>query len=209
MADDIGLSPEALAALQQFYTEQALEKQLPVQEKPFHKQFPEDWNLSQFWYTPETAQTFAEEAKKVAAGGPIACISSPSVFNALLEHPNAFLFEYDRRFSYFGDRFTYYDYNEPSNVPKKFERYFDIIVMDPPHLSKECMEKVIETANLLSKSDNTPWIICTGSIVEPVLLQSGRKFFLCDFKPQHIRQLLNPFSAYLNYKSDLLPGHPI
>ena len=63
--------------------------------------FAEDWGLSQFWYTKETASKVAAEATRAAKGGRIACLACPSLFRALQEqHPDAVatLFEFDRRF---------------------------------------------------------------------------------------------------------------
>jgi len=175
----------------------------------FNKLFPEDWNLSQFWYTPETAEVFAQEAKRItSSGGKIACISSPSVYNVLKDDENAFLFEYDKRFEMFGKNFIYYDYNKPLDVPKGVIKSFNLIIMDPPHLSEDCLTKVISTAKFLSVSENTPWIVCTGAIMEPVLARQGT-FYICDFQPHHIRQLLNPFTTYINYKSEYLTAFPL
>ena len=63
--------------------------------------FAEDWGLSQFWYTKETASKVAAEAARAAKGGRIACLACPSLFRALQEqHPDAAatVFEFDRRF---------------------------------------------------------------------------------------------------------------
>jgi hypothetical protein len=50
--------------------------------------------------------------------------------------------EYDRRFQFYGERFVYYDYNEPTTLPDSCRHAFDFIVADPPHLSEECFRKV-------------------------------------------------------------------
>ncbi len=44
------------------------------------------------------------------------------------------LFEFDKRFSAFGDQFTFYDYNNPTDFPAELESKFGIVVADPPYL---------------------------------------------------------------------------
>lgn len=44
------------------------------------------------------------------------------------------LLEYDRRFDQYGSEFTYYDYNQPEEVPPELKHAFDIVVADPPYL---------------------------------------------------------------------------
>jgi Probable N6-adenine methyltransferase len=66
--------------------------------------FQENWALSQFWYTEETAGAVAAEAVKLAAGGSIACLACPSLFRRLRTHypkQPAHLLEYDSRFEVF------------------------------------------------------------------------------------------------------------
>lgn len=105
---DVGLSADALAALQSFYTEQQAtqdaldsladilqrtdvdsddETPAPVtpEDLPLSMDlFPEEWGMSQFWNDEETAAAIAAEAA-VQAGpeGLIVAISSPSTFLAL------------------------------------------------------------------------------------------------------------------------------
>jgi hypothetical protein len=106
------LSAHALAALHDFYDEQAeIQKALEAAgndnsilfKTDLAKFFPEDWvrrrtfnkvmlfsylhvsfqQLSQFWYDEITAKKLAEEVLTQAGpGGRIVCISSPSIFRA-------------------------------------------------------------------------------------------------------------------------------
>ena len=44
----------------------------------------ENWRVSQFWYSPETALYLAEDALAAAGeGGRIACVSAPRVYQKL------------------------------------------------------------------------------------------------------------------------------
>jgi len=46
------------------------------------------------------------------------------------------LLEYDMRFEIYGNEFTFYDYNEPEDLPLQLKHCFHIIVADPPYLVK-------------------------------------------------------------------------
>lgn len=46
------------------------------------------------------------------------------------------LLEYDMRFERYGSEFTFYDYNEPEDLPLQLKHCFHIIVADPPYLVK-------------------------------------------------------------------------
>ncbi len=90
------LSTSTAAILQQFLVQQA-----KAEEDAADDPFQENWGLSQFWYTDETAAAVAAEAVKLAAGGSIACIACPSLFRCLRKrYPDqpAHLLEYDSRF---------------------------------------------------------------------------------------------------------------
>lgn len=69
------------------------------------------------------------------------------------------LFEYDKRFAVYGSDFTFYDYNSPMDIPKQFQKSFDIVVADPPFLSEECLDKTSQTIKFLAKDKI---ILCTG-----------------------------------------------
>ena len=72
------------------------------------------------------------------------------------------LFEFDKRFSMYGDNFIFYDYNAPLEVPPDCSKEFDIVIADPPFLSEECLTKVASTIKHLAKDKV---ILCTGKFV--------------------------------------------
>lgn len=94
----------------------------------------------------------------------IACVSCPTLYSKLVEIKppgvQIFLLEYDKRFEVYGEDFVLYDYRQPLSLPERLEKHsFDIVVADPPFLSEECLQKVAETVNFLTKQKI---LLCTG-----------------------------------------------
>lgn len=69
------------------------------------------------------------------------------------------LFEYDKRFSVYGSDYVFYDYNEPMKINEELLNNFDLVVVDPPFLSEECLTKSLQTTKSLTKKHI---ILCTG-----------------------------------------------
>ncbi|XP_048834747.1 EEF1A lysine methyltransferase 1 [Brienomyrus brachyistius] len=205
--DDIPrLSAATLAALQEFYAEQQCDP--PEEAAPVDKfsvgAVQEDWRMSQFWYSDETAERLAEElAHEAGKGGRIACLSTPSVYQKLKQQAvdaSVVLLEYDNRFSVYGDEFVFYDYTNPLCLPAQINsQSFDIVIADPPYLSQECLSKVALTVKFLSKGKV---LLCTGAIME----EDAAKLLgvkVCSFLPKHNRNLANEFRCFVNYPSRL------
>jgi len=70
-----------------------------------------------------------------------------------------FCLEFDRRFAHFGDSFVFYDYNEPVALPSDLKGSFDLVVVDPPFLSEECLRKTAQTVHYLTTKKI---LLCTG-----------------------------------------------
>ncbi|KAM9804761.1 EEF1A lysine methyltransferase 1 [Neosynchiropus ocellatus] len=209
--DDVPrLSAHTLAALQEFYSETGGGPEQPARDSFAVGAVEEDWRMSQFWYSDETACRLAEELIHEAGdGGRIACVSAPSVYQKLKQRVvrgsdsvSAVVLEYDRRFSRYGQDFVFYDYNEPLNLPTSVTpRSFDVVLADPPYLSQECLTKVAQTIKYLSKGKV---LLCTGAIMEN-LAKELLDLKMCGFLPQHSRNLSNEFRCFVNYPSRLLP----
>ena len=44
------------------------------------------------------------------------------------------LLEFDRRFEQYGSDFTFYDYNQPIELPSSMQHSYQIVIADPPYL---------------------------------------------------------------------------
>ncbi|KAL2534498.1 methyltransferase [Abeliophyllum distichum] len=197
------LSSQALEALKEFLAEQ----NRPVVESPTAEEVAlvaEDWRLSQFWYDRDTAETIAREVIILCqnVGSPsVACIACPTLYAYLKKigpEVPVQLLEYDKRFEQYGTEFTFYDYNQPENLPLSLKHSFPIIVADPPYLSKECLEKVTETISFLSRPGQSYLLLLTGEV------QKERAAELlglrpCGFQPHHSSKLGNEFRLFTNY----------
>ncbi|THG22996.1 hypothetical protein TEA_010295 [Camellia sinensis var. sinensis] len=175
------LSAEALEALKDFLSDQNRNGE----EEEEVALLAEDWRLSQFWYDRHTAETVAKE--KI----------DPNVSLKLLE--------YDKRFEQYGGEFTFYDYNQPEQLPSSLKNAYQIIVADPPYLSKECLEKVTQTISFLVQPGNVYLLLLTGEV------QKDRAAELlglhpCGFRPQHSSKLGNEFRLFTNYDPGMRLG---
>ncbi|XP_017403679.1 EEF1A lysine methyltransferase 1 [Cebus imitator] len=199
------LSAHALAALQEFYAEKKQQIDPGKDDKYNIGIIEENWQLSQFWYSQETALRLAQEATAaVGEGGRIACVSAPSVYQKLREMCredfSVYIFEYDKRFAMYGEEFIFYDYNNPLDLPERIAAHsFDIVIADPPYLSEECLRKTSETIKYLTQGKI---LLCTGAVMEEQAAELlGVK--MCTFIPKHTRNLANEFRCYVNYDSGL------
>ncbi|XP_009767197.1 uncharacterized protein LOC107778505 [Nicotiana tabacum] len=209
--DTPALSSHALEALKEFLAEQngALAEAssaaaVEQQAEDDVALVTEDWRLSQFWYDRETAETVAAEVLALCRSidsPAVACIACPTLYAYLKKiDPNvpAQLLEYDKRFEQHGSEFTFYDYNQPEDLPSSLKRSYPIIVADPPYLSRECLEKVAQTISFLMRPGPPYLLLLTGEV------QMDRATELlglrpCVFRPHHSSKLGNEFRLFTNY----------
>ncbi|ORY77707.1 putative N6-adenine methyltransferase-domain-containing protein [Protomyces lactucae-debilis] len=228
--DPITLSLDTLNALKEFQSEQQAEKerfaalearaqarfQAAKNEQdtpeeavlPSIHDFKEDWQLSQFWYSPETADALAGELlagiDKTASSQPrVGVLCAPSVYPDLLKRnaQDAWLFEYDTRFELLAhDKFVKYDYKHPFQLPPALKGTFDRLIIDPPFLQDDCEIKAASTARWLGKPD-CRFIVCSGAKMRDLLLRLY-KAEESQFQVAHSGgRLSNDFMCLLNYKS--------
>ncbi|XP_020206750.1 EEF1A lysine methyltransferase 1 isoform X2 [Cajanus cajan] len=201
--DDDGepvLSSHTLAALNEFLAEQQRDSAAGDSEVSL---VSEDWRLSQFWYSAETATTVAQEVLTLcaAANSRVACIACPTLYAYLKNMDpgvSVQLLEYDKRFEQYGSDYTFYDYNHPEEIPSELKHSCRVVVADPPYLSKECLEKVAETIRLLIQPGESFLLLLTGDVQK----ESAAEILglhPCRFRPQHSSKLGNEFRLFLNY----------
>ncbi|THU62542.1 hypothetical protein C4D60_Mb01t06230 [Musa balbisiana] len=163
----------------------------------------EDWRLSQFWYDRETAETVAEEIRTLyrSTCSPIACIACPTLYAYLKKLDPSVpvkLLEYDKRFEQYGDDFIYYDYNQPEELLPSLKHNYQVIIADPPYLSKECLEKVAHTISLLAHPQDSYLLLLTGEVQKERAAEI-LNVHPCGFRPQHTNKLGNEFRLFTNY----------
>ncbi|KAL2045503.1 hypothetical protein N7G274_001931 [Stereocaulon virgatum] len=221
------LPNDTLVALQDFYSERdSREKRFTklkaeMEQKGSQAQlsmdmFSEDWNVSQFWYSDETATTLAEQLLEGSSASTNIClVSAPSVFVQLknllasgkYEVCNIRLLEYDKRFDVF-DEFVYYNFEHPLELPSGMKGKYDTILCDPPFLSSDCQTKAALTTRWLSKLTSTDptrpcprLIVCTGERMEALVHKLHPGIRTTTFDPQHAQNRLgNDFRCYANFE---------
>lgn len=175
--DELTLSSQALAALQQFREEEKQQikkfellydnsqKEYDIRKEVSIDAFQEDWQLSQFWYDDSTALTLAKALLEGADEDTIIVIASaPSVYAAISQIPDEeiptkhiYLLEYDKRFELLAgkEHFRFYDYNFPENIPEELREKCHRLLIDPPFLEEECQKKSAETCKNLLITDKS------------------------------------------------------
>ncbi|XP_052866230.1 protein-lysine N-methyltransferase CG9154 [Anopheles cruzii] len=204
------LPEDTMLILQQFLKEKELEECMEEESSELNKRFEENWQLSQFWYNESTKEKLASivenlQKEKTASQGKfkVALLSAPSAYKHVSNVvPDVMLFEYDERFAFYGEHFRQYDYNrafEPQYLDE-FRHTFDLVIADPPFLSEECIKKIAFIVKKIAKTDGK-LVLCSGAVVES-WAQQYLAVRLCQFRPEHERNLGNEFCSYANFDLD-------
>ncbi|KAI5962841.1 hypothetical protein CANMA_003616 [Candida margitis] len=238
--EPLSLSAHALAALQEFAAEEKqrvekFESLYKASEDKFDEQqqanlddikiddFKEDWQLSQFWYTDETARILGKALLEGADENTVIVVASaPSVYAAIKQFPqdeiptkHIYLLEYDPRFKVLAgsEHFSTYDYHKPDDIPKHLRNKCHRLLIDPPFLEEECQTKSAQAAkNLLVKEDERlertksgdkkyKLISSTGERVYEVVTKNFADTRVTNFYPEHKNGLSNEFRCYANFES--------
>ncbi|ODV98095.1 hypothetical protein PACTADRAFT_47917 [Pachysolen tannophilus NRRL Y-2460] len=234
------LSAHALEALQLFKDEET-ERKLQFeklslqaekdyedlqQEKPSASMtiddFKEDWQLSQFWYSDQTADILADALLEGADEDTVICIASaPSVYAAIAKRPreslptkHIYLLEFDKRFGILAGskHFSFYDYKNPTTIPEHLRNKVDRILIDPPFLEKDCQIKSSISARTLLKKDKTSktkngdlkykFISCTGERMQDLIKKIYPDSHITTFFPEHKNGLSNEFRCYASFECE-------
>ncbi|XP_058204331.1 uncharacterized protein LOC131318517 [Rhododendron vialii] len=210
--DQPTLSAQALEALREFFREQ---NRAPVADDDTSSSevalLAEDWRLSQFWYDRDTAETVAREVLSLCCSvesPSVACIACPTLYAYLKKidpSVSAQLLEYDKRFEQYGSEFTFYDYNQPEELPSSLKNAYQIVVADPPYLSKECLEMVTQTISFLMRPGKSYLLLLTGEVQKDRAAEL-LDLYPCGFRPQHSSKLGNEFLLFTNYDPGMRLG---
>nr|XP_040232079.2 protein-lysine N-methyltransferase CG9154 [Anopheles coluzzii] len=202
------LPADTMLILQQFLQEKALKERSEKAGPESAGCFEENWQLSQFWYNEETKQKLALIVKHLQENNPsdtfqVALLSAPSAFKHVVkENKNAMLFEFDERFASYGENFQQYDYNRAfdAGYMDAYAHQFNLVIADPPFLSEECIEKMGVIVKKITKQEGKI-VLCSGAVVH----DWAKKHFgvsMCEFRPEHERNLGNEFRSYANFDLD-------
>ena len=82
----------------------------------------------------------------------------------------------------------------------EYSNTFDLIIVDPPFLSEECLEKTSVIVRRIMK-ENCKIVLNTGSI-QSELAAKFLKLKESNYKPQHKNNLGNEFSSFSNFDLD-------
>lgn len=87
-------------------------------------------------------------------GTHICFLSTPSLYFSL-KNPeilkNSRCFEFDTKFDTGYGGFVFYDFNHPENIPVENHHAFDMLVLDPPFITREVWEKYKVAIDMLIK----------------------------------------------------------
>lgn len=197
---------------------------------------PEKCDPNQYWYSRRTIDAFAlEAADVVAAGGTVAFLSTPSIYFALTEEQRAAaapagsamaatgggrgcrVFEYDRQWEADAG-FVFFDFNAlGEDCPPELLGAFDMVVVDPPFITREVWEKyAVATKRLLRPAPAANGGACTlggPSRLICTTVQESAPWMAellgvspVRFQPS-IPNLVYQYHTYTNYASERL-GKP-
>ncbi|KIM39081.1 hypothetical protein M413DRAFT_75189 [Hebeloma cylindrosporum] len=140
----------------------------------FKLAFGEDWQLSQFWYSEESAATIAEHIHSLCTPSTnIAFLCCPTAFVAFQHKKrleNAKLLEFDQRFAILSPKqFIPYDIDEPDVFPESLRGKVEIAVADPPFLNEVTNKKLLQTLKQILHPTKGKLLLLTSTSVEKII----------------------------------------
>lgn len=96
--------------------------------------------------------------------------------------------------------FVYYDFNKHEELSKDLHGYFDMVVIDPPFITREVWEKYAECAKMLLRNDGKGMYLISTIDENKAMIEE-----LTGSKPQIFRpsipNLVYQYSFYANYEN--------
>jgi len=179
----------------------------------FLQQAPEDQQLNQYWYSQNTINTLRdailEGATSLDKDAPrVAFLSTPSLFFAFdeAERRHFHLFDFDDSKAWSSDaRYVYFDYNHPLGFDESLRNSFDVVVIDPPFITREVWEKYAQTTEALATatSPSPPLVLATTVHENAPLMKELFDATPTAFQPS-IPNLVYQYACFTNFPCDRL-----
>eukprot|EP01038_Epipyxis_sp_PR26KG_P004828 gene4828-6766_t len=166
---------------------------------------PEDADFNQYWYSNFTISKIVDEIIELStqtdAPFRVAFLSTPSLYFSLPlpQRQNCMVFDYDKKWEN-DPGFVHYDFNSPDFIPETTLVSFDLVVVDPPFITKEVWEKYATTSCLLLKPQGK--VILTTVIENADLLKDLLQAKPTAFLPS-IPNLVYQYNLFTNYDSNI------
>jgi len=184
----------------------------------FLEQAVEDQKLNQYWYSQHTIDTLRDAIQEGVTSldkdAPrVAFLSTPSLYFAFdeAERRNFHLFDFDSKAPWSNDaRYVYFDYNHPLSFDESLRNAFDMVVIDPPFITREVWDKYAATTEALA-TDNTgsspkPLVLATTVHENAPLMKELFDVTPTAFQPS-IPNLVYQYACFTNFPCDCL-SHP-
>jgi len=163
-------------------------------------------DLNQYWYSNRSIDAMVRDVEFVCAEETTrACfLSTPSVYFSLCKDVRARSWCFDLDEQWKNDRgFVRYDFNAPLDFPNSatLKGTFDMVVIDPPFITREVWEKYTETARFLLKPEG---VVMGSTIAENAPFM--KELLNCEpqtFMPS-IPTLVYQYRFYASYESKFL-----
>lgn len=166
-------------------------------EESFLASVGERKDLNQYWFSQATIDCIVGEVAECQ--GRAALVSTPSIFFSLRDEIRArcCVFEYDEQWSSVKG-FVFYDFNCPERVDEELRRAFDMVVIDPPYITRDVWEKYATTCRLLLRPGGR--VLCTTIHENAPMMEELLGLHAAKFRPK-IPNLVYQYSVYINYES--------
>eukprot|EP00002_Diphylleia_rotans_P012742 TRINITY_DN2490_c0_g1_i13.p1 TRINITY_DN2490_c0_g1~~TRINITY_DN2490_c0_g1_i13.p1 ORF type:complete len:122 (+),score=21.86 TRINITY_DN2490_c0_g1_i13:99-464(+) len=100
----------------------------------------ENADFNQYWYSLHTISRMIDVIEQ--NGKRVAFLSTPSLYFSLKSQEikeASRVFDYDRQWSKHAG-YVFYDFKEPQQIPKDLGGQFDMVVIDPPFITRDVWE---------------------------------------------------------------------
>lgn len=94
--------------------------------------------------------------------------------------------------------FVYYDFNKNDELSQDLHGYFDMVVIDPPFITREVWEKYAECAKMLLNKDGAMMYLISTIDENEAMIKELTGSDRATFRPS-IPNLVYQYSFYANY----------